>query len=110
MNFLLSFQTIVAVSARQDSIISLNSQLPIPDANNIYPFVFENPISHIIIDFSAVSFVDSVGCKVLKAVSLFFLFLLQLRLVFLFTVNGVLLFTYYFQDSYFRVLLRYCFL
>jgi len=56
-------------AVRQDSIVSLNSHLPIPDANGVYPFVFENPITHIIIDFTAVSFMDTVGCKVLNAVS-----------------------------------------
>lgn len=54
--------------SRHDSIASLNSQLPLPDANGVYPFVFETPVTHIIIDFSGVPFVDSVGCKVLKAV------------------------------------------
>ena len=32
------------------------------------PFVFENPIHYIILDFSGISFTDTVGCKVLKQV------------------------------------------
>ena len=37
------------------------------------PFVFENPIHHIILDFSGISFTDTVGCKVLKHVSIIIL-------------------------------------
>ncbi|XP_052796672.1 prestin-like [Mya arenaria] len=52
---------------REDSVISLNGQLPIGDPTHIYPVAFEYPLTHIIIDFTTVAFVDSVGCKVLKA-------------------------------------------
>ncbi|KAH3830644.1 hypothetical protein DPMN_103889 [Dreissena polymorpha] len=31
-----------------------------------YPVVFKYPLSHIIQDLSGVSFVDTVGCKVVK--------------------------------------------
>ncbi|XP_060582830.1 prestin-like isoform X2 [Ruditapes philippinarum] len=58
-----SNNTIVKMQ-RQDSIASTNGQLP--EIYDINPFEFEIPVTHIIIDFSAVSFVDSVGCKVIK--------------------------------------------
>ena len=47
------------------------------------PFVFENPIHYIILDFSGISFTDTVGCKVLKQVrylSLEITYVLYLRL------------------------------
>lgn len=61
----LRFQNIVGTN-RQDSIVSVNGQLP--EIYDINPFVLDNAISHIIIDFSAVAFVDTVGCKVIKTV------------------------------------------
>ena len=34
----------------------------------VLPFHFDYPITHIVLDFSSIPFVDSVGCKVLKQV------------------------------------------
>ncbi|KAH3838366.1 hypothetical protein DPMN_111775 [Dreissena polymorpha] len=61
-----NLQVITPTANHHESIISLNAQLPIEDPTRVYPFVFDNPISHIIIDFSSVAFVDTVGCKIIK--------------------------------------------
>ncbi|KAL4229848.1 hypothetical protein ACF0H5_010240 [Mactra antiquata] len=58
-----SLNTIINIP-RQDSVVSVNGQLP--EIYDINPFILENTLSHIIIDCSAVAFVDTVGCKVIR--------------------------------------------
>ncbi|KAH3798318.1 hypothetical protein DPMN_151916 [Dreissena polymorpha] len=54
---------------RPDSVIEVDHAFPVVDPQNIYPLEFKYPLSHIILDLSGVSFVDTVGCKLIKNVS-----------------------------------------
>ncbi|KAH3830635.1 hypothetical protein DPMN_103880 [Dreissena polymorpha] len=51
---------------RSYSVIEVEHAFPIIDSMHVYPMVFKYPLSHIILDLSGVSFVDTVGCKVVK--------------------------------------------
>ncbi|KAH3838311.1 hypothetical protein DPMN_111719 [Dreissena polymorpha] len=55
-----------ASTDRPESVIEVDHAFPVVDPQNIYPMVFKYPLSHIILDLSGVSFVDTVGCKVIK--------------------------------------------
>ncbi|XP_052269419.1 prestin-like [Dreissena polymorpha] len=52
--------------SHSESKITVDHAFPIADPKEIPTMEFKYPLSHIILDLSAVAFVDSVGCKVLK--------------------------------------------
>ncbi|XP_052224128.1 pendrin-like [Dreissena polymorpha] len=68
MNSMNSQKTVASNGStdRPDSVIEVDHAFPVVDPQNIYPLEFKYPLSHIILDLSGVSFVDTVGCKLIK--------------------------------------------